>query len=107
MKTKDTFALLALILGVVGGVLLIKMAIDVIPRLLQGRWQISIELLVIVGVGIAAIFASALIWKESYFSGGLINIVLGVVAIFYGKDTEGVIILVSGILGILAPKVKD
>jgi len=107
MKGKDVFALLALILGVVGGVLLVKVAIDALPRLLEGRRQIGVELLVIVGIGLIVIVASAMIWKGSYFSGGLINTVLGVVAIFYGKDTEGIMILISGILAVVAPKVKD
>jgi len=107
MKGKDAFALLALILGVVGGILLLKVAIDALPRLLEGRGEISVELLVIVGIGIVAIAASAMIWKGSYFSAGLVNIVLGVVAIFYGKDTGGILILVSGILGVVAPRVKD
>ena len=96
-----------MILGVVGSALLVKLSIDVIPRLLEGRAHIGLELFVVVGIGIAAIVAGVMIWKGSYFSGGLINIVLGVVAIFYGKNTEGAIILVSGILGIVAPKVED
>ena len=107
MRSKDAFALLALILGVVGGLLLVKAAVDAVPRLLEGRGQIDVELLVIVGIGVIAIVASVMIWRGSYFSGGLINIVLGVVAIFYGRDTAGIIILVSGILGVVAPKVKD
>jgi len=107
MKSKDAFALLALILGVVGGLLLVKTAIDAVPRLLEGRGQIDVELIVIVGIGVIAIVVSVMIWRGSYFSGGLANIVLGVLAIFYGRDTAGIIILISGILGVVAPKIKD
>ena len=107
MKSKDAFALLALILGVVGGLLLVKTAIDAVPRLLEGRGQIDMELIVIVGIGVIAIVVSVMIWRGSYFSGGLANIVLGVLAIFYGRDTAGIIILISGILGVVAPKIKD
>jgi hypothetical protein len=107
MKSKDTFALLSLILGVVGGLLLIKIVIDAVPRLLEGRGQINIDLLVTVGIGLIAIVASFMVWKGSYSLGGLINVILGVVAILYGRDTAGVIILISGILGVAAPRIKD
>lgn len=75
--------------------------------LLEGRGQIGIDTLVIVGIGLIAIVASVMVWKGSYSLGGLINIILGVVAILYGRDTEGVIILISGILGVVAPRIKD
>ena len=107
MKSKDAFALLALILGVVGGLLLIKIATDAVPRLMEGRGQIDLDLLVIVAIGLISIVASVMIWRGAYFSGGLTNIVLGVVAIFYGRDTAGIIILISGLLGVVAPKIKD
>jgi len=107
MKGKDAFALLALILGIVGGVLLVKVAIDVMPKFLEGRGQVGVELVVIVTIGIASIVASTMVWKGSYLAGGLVNMILGIMAIFYGKDTEGVMVLISGILGVVAPKVKD
>ncbi len=107
MKSKDAFALLALILGVVGGLLMLKTAIDAVPRLIEGRGQIDLDLLITAGIGLIAIVASVMICRGSYFTGGLINIILGVVAIFYGPDTAGIIILISGILGVVAPRIKD
>jgi len=107
MKSKHVFALIALLLGIVGGVLLCMGVIDVIPRLLEERAHIGVESLVIVGIGAIAIIASVMIWKGSYFAGGLVNIVLGIIAIFYGKDAEGVMVLISGVLGVIAPQVKD
>jgi hypothetical protein len=48
-----------------------------------------------------------MIWRGSYFAGGVINIVLGVIAIVFGRNSEGVLILISGVLGVIAPQVKD
>jgi len=107
MKSEHAFALIALILGIVGGVLLFKGAIDVLSRLFDGGRHINFESPVLVGIGVIAIIASAMIWTGRYLTGGVINIILGIVTVFYGRDTEGLMILISGILGIVAPKIKD
>ena len=107
MKSKHVLALIALVLGIVGSVLLLMSFFNVIPRLLEGRAHLGIDSLVTVGIGVISIIASAMIWKGSYLAGGVINIILGVIAIFYRKDTEGVLILISGVLGVVAPQVKD
>lgn len=107
MKSKQVLALVALILGIVGGILLLVSFFDTIPRLLEGRSHIDVESLVVVGIGVIAIIASAMIWKGSYFAGGVINIVLGAIAVFYGRNSEGILILISGVLGVVAPQVKD
>jgi len=99
--------LVALLLGIVAGVLLLVSFFDAIPRLLEGRSQTDIDWLVLVGVGVIAIIASVMIWRGSYFAGGVINIILGVIAIYYGRRSEGVLILVSGVLGVIAPQIKD
>jgi len=107
MKGKHILALIALILGIVGGVLLCVSVFDAVPRLLEGRAHVGVESLFIVGTGVVTIIASVIIWRGSYLAGGLINIVLGVIAIYYGKGSEGIIVLISGVLGVVAPQVKD
>jgi len=107
MKSEHAFALIALILGIVGGVLLCKGVIDVASKLFEGSKHINVESPVLVGIGVIAIIASAMLWTGRYLAGGLINIVLGLIAVFYGKDAEGLMILISGVLGIVAPKIKD
>jgi len=107
MKGKHVLALVALVLGVVGGVLLCVSVLDVVPRVLEGRAHVGVESVVVVGVGVVAIVASVIVWKGSYLAGGLVNIVLGVIAIYYGKGSEGIIVLISGVLGVVAPQVKD
>ncbi len=107
MKSEHAFALVALILGIIGGVLLCKGAIDVVSKLFEGGRHISVESPVLVGIGVIAIIASAMLWTGRYLAGGVINIVLGIITVFYGKDAEGLMILISGVLGVVAPKIKD
>jgi len=106
MKSEHAFALIALILGILGGVLLCKGAIDVALKLFEGR-HISAASVLLVGIGIIAIIAGAMIWAGRYLAGGVINIVLGIIAVFYGRDAEGLMVLISGVLGVVAPKIKD
>jgi len=107
MKGENAFALIALILGIVGGVLLCKSAIDLAVKLLEGSRHTNVESLMPVGIGIIAIIASVVIWTGRYLAGGVVNIVLGIIAVLYGKDAEGLMILISGVLGVVAPKIKD
>jgi hypothetical protein len=106
MKGKELVALIALVLGVVGGLLLLVDFVEALPRLLEHA-NIGVKSLLLVVIGIIAIIASANIWKGKYLVGGLLNIIFGIAAVIYGKDSEGLIILISGVLGIIAPKVKD
>jgi len=106
MKSKQLIALIAMLLGLVGGVLLLVNFLEAIPRILEGRGEI-IGSLITIAIGIIAIIASLMIWKGSYFAGGVINVVLGIIAIVYGNRSEGVLILLSGVLGVVAPQIKD
>ncbi len=106
MKSKQLIALIAMLLGLVGGVLLLVNFLEAIPRILE-RGDINIGSLITIAIGIIAVIASLMIWKGSYFAGGVINIVLGVIAIVYGHRSEGVLILLSGVLGVVAPQIKD
>jgi hypothetical protein len=107
MKSKQLIALIALLLGIVGGVLLLVNFLGTIQRLLGGRGEIDIESIITIAIGVIAIVASLMIWKGSYFAGGVINIILGIIAIVYGHRSEGVLILLSGVLGVIAPQIKD
>jgi hypothetical protein len=107
MKSEHAFSLVALILGIVGGVLLCKGAIDLAMKLFEGSRQISIQSPLLIVVGVVAIIASAMLWTGRYLAGGVANIILGIVSVFYGRDAEGLMILISGVLGIVAPKIED
>ena len=107
MKTKHAFALIALLLGIIGGVLLLRGFIDFASRVLEGSRHLNADLLILAAVGVIAIVASVMVWTGRYFAGGLINIVCGLIGVLYGRETEGLLILISGILGIVAPRIKD
>lgn len=107
MKTEHAFALIALILGVIGGVLMGKGIIDVISRLIGGTGVVKVEVLLIPFLGIVAIIASAMIWAGRYLAGGVMNMIFGLIAVFYGADAEGLLVLLSGLLGIIAPKIEE
>ncbi len=107
MRTEQALALIALILGIIGGVLLVGGGVRIIVRLLEGNVSFRGETLLIAGVGVAAIVASVVIWTGRYVVGGSVNIALGVLMVLYGEAQQGLIILLSGILGIIAPKIED
>ena len=107
MKSKQLIALIASVLGIVGAVLLLVGFLETIPRILEGRGELGIGSLVTIVIIIIAIVASLLIWKGSYVAGGVINIILGIIAIVYGHRSDGVLILLSGVLGVVAPQIKD
>jgi hypothetical protein len=107
MKSKQVLALIAMLLGIIGGIFLLVDFLETIPRILDGRAHVGVESIIIVGIAVIAIIASVIIWRGSYFAGGVINIVIGAIAIIYGIRSEGVLILISGILGVVAPQVKD
>ena len=107
MSSKHVFALIALLLGIVGGVLLLSGFIDFASRLLEGSRRLNSDLLILAAIGVIAIVGSVMVWTGRYFAGGLINIICGLVGVFLGGETEGVLILISGILGIVAPRIRD
>jgi len=107
MKSEQAIALVALILGIVGGALLLRDGIHVVSELFEGNRHINFESLLLVGIGVVAIIASAMLWTGRYLAAGVVNMVLGIITVFYGRDAEGLMILISGILGIVAPKIKD
>lgn len=107
MRSEQALALIALILGIIGGVLLLGGGFKFLLRLLEGNVAIDAETLLITSIGIAAIVASVIIWTGRYVAGGSVNIILGVLMVLYGEVQQGLIILISGILGIIAPKIED
>ncbi len=107
MRAEQILALVALILGVIGGVLLISGGVRVVLGLLEGKISLESETLLTTSIGIVAIVASVIIWTGRYVAGGSVNIILGILMVFYGEVQQGLIILISGILGIVAPKIKD
>ena len=107
LRAEQTLALLALILGVIGGVLLVSGGVRMILDLLEGSLSFEPKTVLVASIGIVAIIASVIIWTGRYVAGGSVNIVLGIFMVLYGEAQQGIIILISGIMGIVAPKITD
>ena len=107
MRAEQSIALIALILGIIGGVLLASSGVRAALGIFEGNISFDTRTLLTTTIGIVAIIASVVIWTGQYVAGGAVNIILGIFMVFYGETHQGLIILVSGILGIVAPKIKD
>lgn len=99
-------AILGLLLALLAGALILADTIQL------GRNQ-TIDLNFVLNrlaaglIGLALLFGGILMYRESYSSGGFVNLVLGIVAIILGLSTIGGILgVVSGIFGLLAHEAR-
>ncbi len=103
MTEKRLLALLAMLIGLVGGLLILVGVLDI------GRGQ-TFDLTVVANsvvalvIGIAILAGSLLIYRGKYSSGGIINILLGIVALVVPQTstTGGILAIISGIVGLVA-----
>jgi len=91
-----------MLIGLVGALLLLAEALDIT------RSQISVSLvagvLIDAVLGLAILAGSLLIYRGRYSSGGIINILLGVVVLIVSRSASmgGILAIVSGVLGFVA-----
>ena len=102
MTEKRLLALLGMILGLIAGVLILA---DVV--IVRGNPTIDLDFVVSRGVqlvvAIALLFGSVLLYRGRGMSGGLVNLIFGIVAFAFGYgELEAVAGVLSGILGLLA-----
>ena len=107
LRIEQGLALVALILGIIGGVLLASEGVGIALRLIEGNMHVEARTLLISSIGIIAIIGSVIIWTGRFVAGGAVNIVLGILMVLYGEAQQGTLILISGILGIVAPKIRE
>src|SRR2546427_260273 len=101
MTEKRVLALLAMLIGLIAGLLILVYALDL------GRGNLDLNRILNAGVaallGIAILVGSLLIYRGKYSSGGIVNIILGIVAILLSLSTTGAILaIVSGVVGLVA-----
>ena len=107
MSEKRDLAIVGLLLGLLGGVLVLAAALD-LPR----GASLSLELILTrsVGIllGIAIVFGSLLIYRGRYALGGILNVLLaiGVFLLVAVYNIGGVLALISGILGLIANEAR-
>src|SRR5436853_7242011 len=98
MTEKRLLALIALLIGLVGGLLILNEAV----RGFRGVSDLAaiLSALVPLVLGIAILAASLLIYRSKYGSGGLLDIILGGVALILQLNQIGAIpAIVAGVLG--------
>lgn len=105
MTEKRVFALLAMLIGLIAGLLILVNAIDI------GRASLDLNRILNAGVaallGIAILVGSFLIYRGKYSSGGIINILLGIVALILPLSTTGgILAIVSGVVGLVASEAR-
>ena len=101
MTEKRLLALIALLIGLVGGLLILNEAV----RGFRGVSDLAaiLSALVPLVLGIAILAASLLIYRSKYGSGGLLDIILGVVALILQLNQIGSILsIVAGVIGLVA-----
>lgn len=106
MSEKRLLAILGLILGLLSA-LLILIGLFTIGRRENLDLQFFLERIVGFVFGVAILLGSLLIYRGKYRTGGLVNFLLGVVALVLGfvfrvGTVEAVLAIISGILGLLA-----
>ncbi len=100
MTQKRLLALLSLILALVAGILLLLNIMQLHGDLTLG-WFVgrAIE----VTIGLVAILAGIMTYDRRYVPGGVVNVVVGILAIVVARETAlGVLILLAGILSLVA-----
>jgi len=107
MSEKRDLAIVGLLLGLLGGALVLVGGLDI------GRFaNLTLDFLlaravdIILGVGL--LIGSVMIYRRSYSTGGILNLILGILALVLGASTLGSVLgLISGVLGLLANEARS
>ena len=101
MTEKRLLALLALLIGLVGGLLILADALNDVRR--TPTIETVLNVLVSAILGIAILLGSLLIYRGKYGSGAILNILLGIVALILQTSATGAILaIVAGVVGLVA-----
>ena len=100
MSERRLLALLALLIGLLAAILLF---LGILPHRNEAIDVEYLQRIAVDGVlGLIALVGSVLIWSSQYRAGGIINIVMGIVVLIVASLTPGLLLVFSGILGLVA-----
>ncbi len=108
MSEKRDLAIVGLLLGLLGGALILARSLGPFEGHLG-----SLTLSDVVGsavsliLGIAILFGSVLIYRGRYSTGGVLNLVLGIVALLVADQLGGILALISGVVGLVANEARS
>jgi hypothetical protein len=101
MTENRILALLALLIGLIGGLLILSNSLNSI-RLGQSL-QSYLDMLVFLVMGLAILLGSVLIYRGNYAGGGIVDILLGIVSLLLNANSTGAILaIVAGVIGLVA-----
>jgi len=107
MSEKRLLGLLGFLLGLLAGVLILVSAFNI-----RGNVSVTVEFILarILEIVFAALIlvASLMLYRRSYSTGGILNLVLGIVGLVLGVSQIGAILaLLSGVLGLVANEARS
>ncbi len=106
MSEKRLLGLLGFLLGLLAGVLIVVYAFD-LGRNQTFTIEFVLDRLVRIVFGALVIVGSLLLYRRSYSTGGIVNLVLGIVGLVIGVYQVGAILaLLSGVLGLVANEAR-
>lgn len=105
MSERRLLALLGLLIGLLAALLLL---IGIrLPRSNEPFADWFAKFAIVVILGLAAIVGSLIMYGGKYQAGGIINIVMGIASILLASTTAGILLVFSGILGLVAGGTVD
>jgi hypothetical protein len=102
MTEKRLLALLGFLLGLIAAILVLVGVLTI-----RGNQELTLEFLVgraiELALALGLLAGSLLLFRGKHSSGGLVNLILGLVVILVGAGTlEGILGVLSGVLGLVA-----
>ncbi len=107
MSEKRDLALVGLLLGLLGGALILADSLN-LGRLGNLTLEFVVARAVEIILGVAILFGSLLIYLGRYSTGGVLNLILGIVAlIINASQIGGILALISGVIGLVAHEARS
>ncbi len=109
MSEKRDLALVGFILGLLGGVLVLASSLGFARgNLFSITLQEVLNSAIAIILGLAILFGSLLIYRRQYSTGGILNLVLGIlVLVIATSELGGILALISGVLGLVANEARS
>ncbi len=108
MSEKRDLAIVGFVLGLLGGALVLASSLGFARGNLAGITLAEVlNSAISIILGLAILFGSLLLYRRQYSTGGILNLVLGILVLIIGpSEIGGILALISGVLGLLANEAR-
>jgi hypothetical protein len=108
MSEKRDLAIVGFILGLLGGALVLASSLGFARGNFSGITLGEVlGSIVYIVLGLAILFGSLLLYRRQYSTGGILNLILGILVLVIGPSVlGGILALISGVLGLLANEAR-